>query len=309
MEERYNVPTEELLKKFPVKYETPAETDIARKVQNRLLNGFNVWNMGFDAWKHWGEVLYTPESLYNVHGAHLTLAEYQQAMNVSLSAMDMQLGAFTNMVFNDDWAAIRYTTTNTDRRTGKASTFVVTEFVRFADHGVHGAKVVEGWGGVKDAAYPMMMHFQTPEEQEAQNRAMDELLHTVLLETEDLNEKYPVLYPTSVSTEAEKNMKDTVLRLIDAWNRGAEAYRAYTNKILAKNGSFNVHEKDLTLEEMQNRPALEKERKIRIDSILVNADWAAVHFWSVFGEDDVRDTMEFLHFSEDGKTIDQVLII
>lgn len=42
---------------------------------------------------------------------------------------------------------------------------------------------------------------------------------------------------------------------------------------------------------------------------IVNADRAAVHFWSVFGEDDVRDPMKFLQFSEDGKTVDQVLII
>ena len=55
---KYNVPTEELLKKFPIIYQTPAPTDLAKKVQNRMLNGFNTWNMGYDAWEHWGEVLY-----------------------------------------------------------------------------------------------------------------------------------------------------------------------------------------------------------------------------------------------------------
>ena len=40
-----------------------------------MLNGFNTWNLGYDAWEHWGEVLYSEESIYNVHGAHLTLEE------------------------------------------------------------------------------------------------------------------------------------------------------------------------------------------------------------------------------------------
>ena len=46
----YNVPTEELLERFPITYETPAETEMAKKIQNRMLNGFNTWNLGYDAW-------------------------------------------------------------------------------------------------------------------------------------------------------------------------------------------------------------------------------------------------------------------
>lgn len=56
---------------------------MAKKIQNRMLNGFNTWNLGYDAWEHWGEVLYSPESIYNVHSVHFTLGEYQQAKAVS----------------------------------------------------------------------------------------------------------------------------------------------------------------------------------------------------------------------------------
>ncbi len=58
LDPEYNVPTEELLEAFPITYQTPADTEMEIKIQNRMLNGFNRWNMGYEAWEHWGEVLY-----------------------------------------------------------------------------------------------------------------------------------------------------------------------------------------------------------------------------------------------------------
>ena len=75
--------TDELLKKFPVNNPTSAVTDIEKKILNRLLTGFENWNRGFAAWKAWGNILYTEDSIYNVHGARLTLAHYQAAMNIA----------------------------------------------------------------------------------------------------------------------------------------------------------------------------------------------------------------------------------
>ena len=72
--------TEELIKKFPVENPTSVKKDLEEKIQNRLLTGFENWNRGFKAWKAWGEILYTKESIYNVHGARLTLAHYKDPM-------------------------------------------------------------------------------------------------------------------------------------------------------------------------------------------------------------------------------------
>ena len=33
LDPEYNVPTDELLKKFPIKYQTPAETELSQKIQ------------------------------------------------------------------------------------------------------------------------------------------------------------------------------------------------------------------------------------------------------------------------------------
>ena len=89
-------------------------------IQNRLLNGFENWNRGFDAWKAWGDILYTPASMYNVHGVRLTLPEYQQAMHLTLRNNDIQMGKFRNMIVNDDWVAIHYDISTINRETGEA---------------------------------------------------------------------------------------------------------------------------------------------------------------------------------------------
>ena len=83
---------------------------MGKAIENRLLTGFENWNRGFDAWKAWGTILYTDDSIYNVHGVRLTLAEYQAAMNVTLKQANIQMGDFQNIIICDDWAAIRYAT-------------------------------------------------------------------------------------------------------------------------------------------------------------------------------------------------------
>jgi len=69
--------TQELIQKFPVNNPTTVRPGIEEKIQNRLLTGFENWNRGFLAWKKWGSILYTEASIYNVHGARLTLGQYQ----------------------------------------------------------------------------------------------------------------------------------------------------------------------------------------------------------------------------------------
>ena len=100
--------TEELIKKYPVGNPTKVLSGIEEKIQNRLLTGFENWNRGFKAWKAWGNILYTNDSIYNVHGARLTLAHYQDAMDVSLKQATILMGAFHNMLINDEFTAIHY---------------------------------------------------------------------------------------------------------------------------------------------------------------------------------------------------------
>ena len=100
--------TEELIKKFPVLNPTTVKAGLETNIQNRLLTGFENWNRGFDAWKAWGDILYTNESIYNVHGARLTLAQYQKSMDITLKRANILMGDFHNMLINDEFCAIYY---------------------------------------------------------------------------------------------------------------------------------------------------------------------------------------------------------
>ena len=160
--------TEELSTKFPVKNKVTVLQGIEEKIQNRLLTGFENWNRGFKAWKKWGEILYTENSIYNVHGARLTLAQYQKSMDITLKRTNILMGDFHNIIINGDYTAIYYdiTTINGD----KENPGTVMEFVKFKDYGGDlGTRVVEGWGGTKDESYTGMTYFQKTDEKNEQN--------------------------------------------------------------------------------------------------------------------------------------------
>ena len=144
-----------------MKMKYAASTPQEKGIQNRMLNGFGTWNAGFDTWKAWGKVLYSPESIYVVQGVRLTLEEYQRSMDMALKGTTMELGQFENMIISGDWTAIRYTSRNINRQTGEGGDTAVMEFVHFKDYGELGMKVETGWGGEKGRGYSAFLPYQT----------------------------------------------------------------------------------------------------------------------------------------------------
>lgn len=297
---QYNVPTDELLKKFPIKYQTPADTQMEKNIQNRMLNGFNQWNQGYDAWEKWGGVLYSDASIYNVHGVRLTLPEYQKSMSASLQKVDIQMGDFRNMILNDDWMAIQYEITTN----GKAGTTM--EFGRFKDFGSRGAKVDEGWGGIKGQDYDGMQMFQTDEEKQAQQEFMQGIIDTQLSDTDDLEKKYPVEYPTKIDTERGEQMKALVLQDFEHWNSGYEDWAAWADQYYTEDGSLDYNNNTLDRaglkEQMKGIADRESVQRVKLMNLLTSEDWTAVHYWNVITAEDgtktATDTMAFYHFAE-----------
>lgn len=306
---QYNIPTDELLQKFPIKYQTPADSEMSQKIQNRMLNGFNQWNLGFEAWQNWGSVLYSDDSIYNVHGVRMTLKEYQMSMGATLQKIDIQMGSFTNMILVDDWMAIQYDITTN----GKAGTTM--EFARFKDFGPRGAKVDEGWGGIKSQDYDQLMQIQTDEEKAAQDQFLRNIINTTLPETDSLDEKYPVEYPTTIDGDKAQAMKDAVLQDIDHWNSGYDDWAAFADTQYTADGAFDLNNQsgDLTAFKAGMKQYTDKEdvRKVKVMNILTSADWTAVHLWNVItgadGQKTAADTMAFYHFNNDNK-IDQCFV-
>ena len=180
--------TDELSKEFHVVNKTSIEPGIETNIQNRLLTGFANWNRGYKAWQKWGNILYTQDSIYNVHGVRLTLSQYQAAMNAALSRTQILMGKFNNMLIIGNWTAISYDVTI---KAGPKEIFSnVMEFVIFKDYGKElGTRVVEGWGGAKDHSYDNMLLFQGEKEKEIQKQQIDEILNYKIPDVPELEKK------------------------------------------------------------------------------------------------------------------------
>lgn len=295
--------TEELLKKFPVIHPTPVYTQMEKNIQNRLLTGFENWNRGFDAWKAWGDILYTPDSLYNVHAVHLTLTEYQNSMKATLRANNILMGDFQHMVIVDDWCAIHYAISTINRETGKETPGSVMEFVHFGDMGPElGTRVIEGWAGTKGPDYPMLAYFQTEEERAAQKVLMESVAATIIPDTDDLEQKYPILHPTTVRTEKEKQMKALILQDFEQWNQGYEVWSVWAESYYAEHLAWHRDADTRTRKEYIGCEADNRAKRLYFDSMLLSGDWAAIHYRTVENKE-AGSRMQFLHFEEVGNQL------
>lgn len=305
--------TEELAAIFPIINPTPIDTKMEKNIQNRLLNGFENWNRGYDAWEGWGDILYTEDSLYNVHGVKLTLKEYQSSMNATLKSSDIQMGNFNNMIICGDWTAIRYDISTTDRQTKKTSDGSVMEFVHFKDYGDElGTRVVEGWAGTKGADFDGLTSLQTDDAKAAQQAALDAIVNATIPDTADLEAKYPVTYPTPIDTDMAKKIQNAILNDFENWNQGFDAWTVWADTYYDSNLQYHMNADTKTLSEykasIKNTAGSTDVKRIRFDNMLISGDWAAIHYRitnqdATTGEKTAGDVMQFLHFAKDGDSV------
>ena len=279
--------TEELKIKFPVNNPTTVMPDIEEKIQNRLLTGFENWNRGFLAWKKWGSILYTEASIYNVHGARLTLSQYQDSMDVTLKRTNILMGDFHNMLICGDFAAIYYdiiTVVGGSNRPGTVMEFVKFKD-KFKDYGEQlGTRVVVGWGGTKDDSVNSMRYFQGDEENMIQNEQNHLLMNYQIPASGTLKEKYPVLYPVEYSDQETANkFIEIILEGFDKWNNGIDDYKTwvdagYTADAISHDLRGNERTMTQYKDEMQTLSEEKEIKKLYFDNILIRDNWAALHY-------------------------------
>ncbi len=299
--------TEKLSRKFPVKHPTTVHSGMEAAIQNRLLNGFENWNRGYDAWKSWGDVLYTPDSMYNVHGVRMTLPEYQTAMNLTLRSNDIQMGDFRNMIINDDWAAIHYDIHTVNRETGESTDGSVMEFVQFENYGDGlDTRVVEGWAGTKGKDFDGLMQLLTPEEREEQQRAREEILSRDIPEIDVLAVRYPVKHPTSVRTALGREIRQAILLDFECWNKGFDQWAAWAARTMSADFVCHTDFGDATQEQYVQASKewfTEKDSKrLYFDNLMVRDNWAAIHYRIVYtenGRKEDKSMMQFFRFVEE----------
>ena len=289
--------TDELIKKYKVLNPTTVNEGIEKRIQNRLLTGFENWNRGFKTWKEWGNILYITTSIYNVHGARLSLASYQAAMDVSLKQATIIMGDFHNMLIIDNFCAIHYDFISN----GKKSK--VMEFVRFDEKPEHGTYVYEGWGSTKDDSYYGLKYFQDDKEKGEEETQINDLLSYQIPSNGDLKTKYQIEYTTTYTAEEEKKL-EIILEGFDNWNKGIEAYKTWVDKAYDKNAkSSGLNEIERTMdeykEEMEQLCNEKTIKKLKFDNVLIREDWAAIHYrYRIEEQNYVGDRMQFLKFQE-----------
>ena len=296
--------TEELIKQFQVLNPTTVKDGMEKHIQNRLLTGFANWNRGFETWKAWGNILYTKDSIYNVHGARLTLEHYQEDMFDTLGKMKIDMGNFNNMLIVGDYCAIYYDILIR----GRSGTTM--EFVQFKDYGNTtnpDVRVVEGWGGVKDDTYYDSIQRQgsaEKKEQEEQNNFL--LTYTPDDTITDLTLKYFVKFPTA-NEDSGNVIRDIILNGFDNWNKGLSQYLTWVdaNFDSGATSKYGDNERTMTQYKEQITELFENEEitKLYFDNFLIRDNWAAIHyrFRSVNQKNTktrVGDKMEFFKFEE-----------
>ena len=309
--------TDELIKKYPVINPTEILDGIEKNIQNRLLTGFENWNRGFDTWKAWGNILYTNDSIYNVHGARLSLASYQKAMDISLQRQTILMGDFHNMLIIDNFAGIHYDFLfgPVEAKKEELTKSRVMEFVNFKDYGVNlGTRVVEGWGSTKDEEGEGLKLFQGEKEKREQEIQEHFFLKNYNIpNTTDLNEKYFIMNPTTYKDENAKDILQLVLEGFDSWNNGLESYITFINKTYDDNAiSSSLDERNRTMDEyrkeMKDLFTKKKIEKLYFDNILIRDNWTGLHFRYrslnlTSNEISVGDRMQFLKFEQKGQNL------
>ena len=133
-----------------IKNPTSIETAMENAIKERLFNGFNNWNGGYECWLDWCNTLYEPDAHYNVQvqgvQRRLTLQQYKDLMRQLFENFTIELGQFENMIIRDNWCGIRYTVKIKNLHTGVEIHQNTMEFVMFKENPEPiGVRVVEGW--------------------------------------------------------------------------------------------------------------------------------------------------------------------
>lgn len=301
--------TAELLEEFPVDYSTKVNSKIEEHIQNRLLTGFKNWNLGFAAWKKWGDILYTPDSIYNVHGARLSLASYQRSMDDTLKVTKIDMGKFHNMLINDNFCGIYYDIITTIG--GRKVPGTVMEFVNFKEYRSDedpDTRVVEGWGSTKSKNYDNMKRYQDEKEKKEEDELTNKLMDYTLPETSDLKEKYNITYKTTYIDENADQLMDIILKGFEAWNNGTTYYSNWIDENLDSDAKYyylnlTALSKEQYKEEMQPITDEDEITRLCFDNLLIRDNWAGLHYRyrkenRATKEKYVGDRMQFIKFEQ-----------
>ena len=262
-----------------------------------------------------GEIYYIRnDSIYNVHGARLSLEHYQAAMDQSLKQIKIFMGDFHNMLISDQYCGIHYdfiTELDGRRKMGK-----VMEFVKFHEYGTDekpDTRVEEGWGSVKDDSYDGLIRIQGEDEKKNQTGQDEYNLNYQFPETDDLTKKYVIKYPTTYIDANANQILDIILNGFESWNKGLSYYLDWVDNNFDENAfssSMDERERNMTQYKAEITELFQNNTitKLYFDNFLIRDNWAAIHYRYrkenyKGSEKYVGDRMEFFKFEGEDQNL------
>lgn len=85
--------------------------ELSAKIQSRMLNGFNRWNMGYDEWEKLIDSFYADNISLNYLGEDISPDDYKA--EVRKQTENTKKVRINNILISEDWAAVHYWTVTT----------------------------------------------------------------------------------------------------------------------------------------------------------------------------------------------------
>ena len=174
-------------------------------------------------------------------------------------------------------------------------------------------------GGVKNDQYSEMAELQSTERQAIEEKKLNDMKNYKIPNIEDLEKKYPILYPTVDKGNMAREIRNIILEGFDSWNKGFTDWSswvdiAYKTDAFAVKGTQDHKSMSEYKTEMQAN-STNNVKRIYFDNMLINYNWAAIHYrYNIDTNDetqkDAGDRMQFLRFEEtdDGLKIGETWI-
>lgn len=143
----YQIPNTRTLKeKYPVLYPLEyTDSETAEKYIEIILEGFDKWNSGIDAYKTWVDTGYTTDAKsYSLKGIERTMDEYKTEMDTLSKEKKIEKLYFDNILIRDNWAALHYRYRSTDLSNSEIYVGDRMQFLKFKQDG-SGFKIEASW--------------------------------------------------------------------------------------------------------------------------------------------------------------------
>ena len=118
-----------------------------------------------------------------------------------------------------------------------------------------------------------MSSFQTDEERAAQKAREDVVINTIIPDTQNLEEKYPILHPTAIDGELSRKIKNAILTDFDKWNEGYDVWSQWADTYYDSNLNYCAYTTMKTLDEIKAERKQEAEntevKRVYFDNMLI----------------------------------------